>query len=93
VSLVAAPTRIVPRPHAGAEAEGGRRVVCAAGDGGIRGPAGCRCAVREDKTAEQGQLTPAWEHHQQVVDRPPWVGTGDRGVQAPETGWVAGETR
>ena len=48
-----------------------------------------RFAVLEDKTAEQGQLAPALEHHRQLFGRPPRLATGDRGVHAPENDRVA----
>lgn len=50
-----------------------------------------RFAVLEDKTAEQGQLSPALEHHRQLVDRPPRIATGDRGVHAANNERVARE--
>lgn len=80
VSLFEPHTRIIPRHKGGADVEFGRMVVFDEVEGGIV----TRFAVLEDKTAEQGQLAPALEHHRQLFDRPPRMATGDRGVHAPE---------
>jgi transposase, IS5 family len=48
-----------------------------------------RFAALEDKTAEQGQLAPALEYHQQVFGRPPQLVTADRGVHAADNERVA----
>ena len=87
VSLFEPHTRIIPRHKGGAEVEFGRMVVFDEVEGGII----TRFAVLEDRTAEQGQLKPALEHHRQLFDRPPWLATGDRGVHAPENERVARE--
>jgi IS5 family transposase len=85
VSLFEPHTRILPRHKGGADVDFGRLVVIDEVEGGIV----TRFAVLEDKTAEQGQLAPALEHHQQVFGRAPWLVTGDRGVHAPENERVA----
>jgi IS5 family transposase len=87
VSLFAPHTRIIPRHKGGANMEFGRMVVFDEVEGGIV----TRFAVLEDKTAEQGQLAPALEHHRQLFDRPPKRATGDRGVHAPENERIARE--
>jgi transposase, IS5 family len=87
VSLFEPHTRIIPRHKGGAKVEFGRMVVVDEVEGGIV----TRFAVLEDKTAEQGQLAPALEHHRQLFDRPPWLATGDRGVHAPENERIARE--
>ena len=76
VSLFEPHTRIIPRHKGGADVEGG--IVT-------------RVTVLEDKTVEQGQLTPALAHHQQVFGRPPRLVTADRGVHAADNERVARE--
>jgi len=85
VSLFEPHTCIIPRHKGGADVEVGRMVVVDEVEGGII----TRFAVLEDKTAEQGQLAPALEHHRQLFGRAPWMATGDRGVHAPENERVA----
>jgi IS5 family transposase len=85
VSLFEPNTRIIPRHKGGADVEFGRMVVFDEVEGGIV----TRFAVLEDKTAEQGQLAPALDHHRQLFDRPPWLATGDRGLHTPENERVA----
>ncbi len=85
VSLFEPHTCIIPRHKGGADVEFGRMVVVDEVEGGII----TRFAVLEDKTAEQGQLAPALEHHRQLFGRAPWMATGDRGVHAPENERVA----
>jgi IS5 family transposase len=85
VSLFEPHTRIIPRHQGGADVEFGRMVVVDEVEGGIV----TRFAVLEDKTAEQGQLAPALEHHRQLCARPPWMVAGDRGVHAPENERIA----
>lgn len=85
VSLFEPHTRIIPRHKGGADVEFGRMVVVDEVEGGII----ARFAILEDKTAEQGQLAPALEHHQQLFGRPPRLATGDRGVHAPDNDRVA----
>jgi IS5 family transposase len=85
VSLFEPHTRIIPRHKGGADMEFGRMVVFDEVEGGIV----TRFAVLEDKTAEQGQLAPALEHHRQLFDRPPRLATGDRGVHAADNERVA----
>jgi IS5 family transposase len=87
VSLFEPHTRIIPRYKGGADVEFGRMVVLDEVEGGIV----TRFAVLQDKTAEQGQLAPALQHHQDLFGRPPWLVTGDRGVHAPENEQVARE--
>lgn len=87
VSLFEPHTRIIPRHKGGATVAFGRLVVFDEVDGGIV----TRFAVLEDKTAEQGQLAPALEHHQHVFGRAPRLVTGDRGVHAPANEQVARE--
>jgi IS5 family transposase len=87
VSLFEPHTRIIPRHKGGADVEFGRMVVFDEVEGGII----TRFAVLKDKTAEQGQLAPALDHHRQLFDRPPWLATGDRGVHAPENERIARE--
>lgn len=85
VSLFEPHTRIIPRHKGGADVEFGRMVVVDEVEGGIV----TRFAVLEDKTAEQGQLAPALDHHRQLFARPPWMATGDRGVHARENEQIA----
>lgn len=87
VSLFESHTRIIPRHKGGADVEFGRMVVFDEVEGGIV----TRFAVLEDKTAEQGQLAPALEHHEQVFGRAPRLVVGDRGVHAPENERIARE--
>lgn len=87
VSLFESHTRIIPRHKGGASVEFGRMVVFDEVEGGIV----TRFAMLEDKTAEQGQLSPALEHHRQLFDRPPRIATGDRGVHAANNERVARE--
>jgi IS5 family transposase len=47
--------------------------------------------VLEDKTAEQGQLASALEHHQAIFGRALRLVAGDRGVHAPENERIARE--
>ena len=89
VSLFEPHTCIIPRHKGGADVEFGRMVVVDEVEGGII----TRFAVLEDKTAEQGQLAPALEHHRQLFGRPPRLATGDRGVHAPENDRVARDAR
>lgn len=77
VSLFEPHTRIIPRHKGGADVEFGRLVVFDEVEGGVV----TRFAVLEDKTAEQGQLVPALDHHRQAFGRPPQMVTGDRGRQ------------
>ena len=60
-------------------------VVFDEGEGGIV----TRFSVLEDKTAEQGQLAPALDHHRAVFGRAPHLVTGDRGMHAPENERIA----
>jgi len=85
VSLFEPHTRIIPRHKGGAAVEFGRMVVFDEVEGGIV----TRFAVLEDKTAEQGQLAPALEHHRRAFGRAHQVATGDRGVHAPENEQIA----
>ena len=85
VSIFEPHTRIIPRYKGGADVEFGRMVVFDEVEGGIV----TRFAVLEDKTAEQGQLAPALEHHQQLFGRAPRTVTGDRGVHAADNERVA----
>jgi IS5 family transposase len=85
VSLFEPHTRIIPRHKGGADVEFGRMVVFDEVEGGII----TRFEVLEDKTAEQGQLAPALQHHRRLFDRPPRMATGDRGLHAPENERVA----
>lgn len=87
VSLFEPHTRIIPRHKGGATVEFGRLVVFDEVEGGIV----TRFAVLEDQTAEQGQLAPALDHHQQLFSRAPRLVTGDRGVHAPENERLARE--
>lgn len=87
VSLFEPHTRIIPRHKGGATVEFGRLVVFDEVEGGIV----TRFAVLEDQTAEQGQLAPALDHHQQLFGRAPRLVTGDRGVHAPENERLAQE--
>jgi IS5 family transposase len=87
VSIFEPHTRIIPRHKGGADVEFGRMVVFDEVEGGIV----TRFTVLEDKTAEQGQLAPALEHHQQVFGRAPRLVTGDRGLHAPDNEQVAHE--
>lgn len=87
VSLFEPHTRIIPRHKGGADVEFGRMVVIDEVDGGIV----TRFAVLEGKTAEQGQLAPALQHHRQLFHRAPWMATGDRGLHAPENERLARE--
>lgn len=87
VSLFEPHTRIIPRHKGGASVEFGRMVVFDEVEGGIV----TRFAVLQDKTAEQGQLAPALEHHREVFGRAPRLVTGDRGVHAPENERIARE--
>jgi transposase, IS5 family len=87
VSLFEPHTRIIPRHKGGADVEFGRMVVFDEVEGGIV----TRFAVLEDKTAEQGQLTPALEHHRELFARPPRLVAGDRGVHAPDNEQIARE--
>ncbi len=74
VSLFEPHPRITPRHKAGTTVEFGRLVVFDEVERGIV----TRVAVLEDQTGEQGQLTPALDHHQQVFGRAPRLVTGDR---------------
>jgi transposase, IS5 family len=85
VSLFEPHTRIIPRHKGGAEVEFGRMVVIDEVEGGIV----TRFAVLEVKTAEQGQLAPALDHHRGIFGQAPHVVTGDRGVHAPENERIA----
>jgi transposase, IS5 family len=85
VSLFEPHTRIVPRHKGGADVEFGRMVVFDEVEGGVV----TRFAVLKDKTAEQGQLAPALDHHREVFGRAPHLVTGDRGVHAPGNEQVA----
>ncbi|MDQ2742079.1 MAG: ISNCY family transposase [Chloroflexota bacterium] len=85
VSIFEPHTRIIPRHKGGADVEFGRMVVFDEVEGGII----TRSAVLEDKTAEQGQLVQALEHHRQLFDRPPWLATGDRGLHTSKNERVA----
>lgn len=85
VSLFEPHTRIIPRHKGGTPVEFGRLVVFDEVEGGIV----TRVAVLADKTAEQGQLAPALEHHQQVFGHPPRLVTGDRGVHAAANDRIA----
>ena len=87
VSLFEPHTRIIPRHKGGATVEFGRMVVFDEVEGGIV----TRFAVLADKTAEQGQLAPALQHHQVLFGRAPALVTGDRGVHAPENERIARE--
>lgn len=87
VSLFEPHTRIIPRHKGGADVEFGRMVVIDEADGGIV----TRFAVLEGKTAEQGHLAPALDHHRQLFDRSPWLAAGDRGAHAPENERIARE--
>jgi IS5 family transposase len=87
VSLFEPHTRIIPRHKGGATVAFGRLVVFDEIEGGIVS----RFAVLEDKTAEQGQLAPALDHHQQRFGRAPRLVTGDRGVHASENERLARE--
>jgi IS5 family transposase len=87
VSLFEPHTRIIPRHKGGATVEFGRMVVFDEVEGGIV----TRFAVLADKTAEQGQLAPALQHHQELFGRAPSLVTGDRGVHAPENERIARE--
>lgn len=87
VSLFEPHTRIIPHHKGGATVEFGHLVVFDEVEGGIV----TRFAVLEDKTAEQGQLAPALDHHQQLFGRAPRLVTGDCGVHAPENERLARE--
>jgi len=87
VSIFEPHTRIIPRHKGGADVEFGRMVVIDEVEGGIV----TRFAVLEDKTAEQGQVAPALEHHRRVFARPPRLVAGDRGVHAPDNERIARE--
>ena len=87
VSIFEPHTRIIPRHKGGADVEFGRMVVVDEVEGGIV----TRFAVLEDKTAEQGQLAPALEHHRKLFARPPGLVAGDRGVHAPDNELIARE--
>ncbi len=85
VSLFEPHTRIIPRHKGGAAVEFGRLVVIDEVEGGIV----TRFAVLADKTAEQGELTPALARHQQLFGRPPDLVAGDRGLHAATNEAVA----
>jgi transposase, IS5 family len=87
VSLFEPHTRIIPRRKGGATVAFGRLVVVDEVEGGIV----TRFAVLEGKTAEQGQLAPALDHHRQLFGRAPRLVTGDRGVHAPDNERLARE--
>ena len=78
VSLFEPHTCIIPRHKGGATVEFGRLVVFDEVEGGIV----TRFAVLAGKTAEQGQLGPALDHHQHLFGRAPRLVTGDRGLHA-----------
>jgi len=80
VSLFEPHTSIIRRGKAGKETEYGHKVWLEETEGGII--SGYR--VLEGNPADQDQLLPALEHHEQRFGKPPRLVAADRGVYSPE---------
>ena len=80
VSLFEAHTSIIRRGKVGKETEYGHKVWLEETEGGII--SGYR--VLEGNPADQDQLLPALEHHEQRFGKPPRLVAADRGVYSPD---------
>jgi transposase, IS5 family len=80
VSLFEEHTSIIRRGKAGKETEYGHKVWLEETEGGII--SGYR--VLEGNPADQGQLLPALEHHEERFGKPPRLVAADRGVYSPD---------
>jgi len=80
VSLFEEHTSIIRRGKAGKETEYGHKVWLEETEGGII--SGYR--VLEGNPADQDQLLPALEHHEERFGKPPWLVAADRGVYSPD---------
>ena len=80
LSLFEPHTRAIPRHKGGALVEFGRQVVLDEVEGGIV----TRYEILEHPN-EHGQAMEAVAHHQALLEHPPGLVTGDRGVHSAET--------
>lgn len=80
LSLFEPHTRAIPRHKGGAEVEFGRQVMLDEVEGGIV----TRYEILEHPT-EHGEAIKAVAHQQQVLEHPPGLVTGDRGVHSADT--------